>query len=77
MREDNIVAFRSVGKSGMKAVAEHLKSQGYRVAEELPISGRRENLQRPIDLLLHGIVEYVQYLNFAGTLTPGFNILTE
>ena len=24
---------------------------------------RRENLYRPIDLLLHGIVECVQYLN--------------
>jgi len=40
----------------MKAVAEHLKSHGYRAAEELPISGSRENLQKPIDLLLHGIV---------------------
>lgn len=24
---------------------------------------RRENLYRPIDLLLHGMVEYVQYVN--------------
>ena len=45
--------------------------------EELPISGRVENLQKPIDLLLHRIVEYVQYLNFAGTFTPVFNILIE
>ncbi len=36
-----------------------------------------ENMKKPIDLLLHGIVEYVQYLNFAGTLTLGFKILTE
>jgi len=36
-----------------------------------------ENMKKPIDLLLHGIVEYVQYLNFAAVLTSGFNILTE